>query len=169
MLKKIALLLLLIAPMSVFAQKFGHVKFAEILTVMPEYTKAQTDIQAQQKQYEDEMKRASDELTKKFTEYQQEQANLVRVPNLGIALVLTFHKIGIAALVKLSFYLREGRCQIVRVLRIESRTETVEAVPVDVALGSFRVDVLTVGEVETPVIVLGVIGAVGPGSSVVSC
>ena len=74
--KKIALLLLLIAPMSVFAQKFGHVKFAEILTVMPEYTKAQTDIQAQQKQYEDEMKRASDELTKKFTEYQQEQANL---------------------------------------------------------------------------------------------
>ena len=76
MLKKIALLLLLIAPMSVIAQKFGHVKFAEILTVMPEYTKAQTDIQAQQKQYEDEMKRASDELTKKFTEYQQEQANL---------------------------------------------------------------------------------------------
>ena len=76
MLKKIALLLLLIAPMSVFAQKFGHVKFAEILTVMPEYTKAQTDIQAQQKQYEDEMKRASDELTKKFTEYQKEQANL---------------------------------------------------------------------------------------------
>ena len=76
MLKKIALLLLLIAPMSVFAKKFGHVKFAEILTVMPEYTKAQTDIQAQQKQYEDEMKRASDELTKKFTEYQQEQANL---------------------------------------------------------------------------------------------
>ena len=76
MLKKIALLLLLIAPMSVFAQKFGHVKFAEILTVMPEYTEAQTDIQAQQKQYEDEMKRASDELTKKFTEYQQEQANL---------------------------------------------------------------------------------------------
>ena len=76
MLKKIALLLLLIAPMSVFAQKFGHVKFAEILTVKPEYTKAQTDIQAQQKQYEDEMKRASDELSKKFTEYQQEQANL---------------------------------------------------------------------------------------------
>ena len=75
----------------------------------------------------------------------------------------------IAALVKLSFYLREGRCQIVRVLWVESRTETVEAIPVDVALGSFRVDVLTVGKAETPVIVFGVIGAVGPGSSVVSC
>ena len=44
-----------------------------------------------------------------------------------------------------------------------------EAVPVDVAFGSFRVDVLTVGKVETPVIVLWVIGAVGSGSSVVSC
>ena len=44
-----------------------------------------------------------------------------------------------------------------------------ETVPVDVALGAFRVDVLAVGKVETAVVVLGVIGAVGPGSSVVSC
>ena len=44
-----------------------------------------------------------------------------------------------------------------------------EAVPIDVALGSFRVDVLTVGKVETPVIVFWVIGAVGSDSSVVSC
>ena len=64
--------------MSVFAQKFGHLKSADVLTVMPEFTKAQTDIQAMQKQYEDEMKRATDELTKKYTEYQQEQANFLR-------------------------------------------------------------------------------------------
>ena len=44
MLKKIALLLLLIAPMSVFAQKFGHIKSADVLTVMPEFTKAQTAV-----------------------------------------------------------------------------------------------------------------------------
>ena len=44
-----------------------------------------------------------------------------------------------------------------------------EAVPVDVALDSFRVDVLTVGKIETAVIVLGVLGAVGSGSSIVSC
>ena len=78
MLKKIALLLLLIAPMSVFAQKFGHIKSADVLTVMPEFTKAQTDIHAMQKQYEDEMKRATDELTKKYTDYQQEQATFPR-------------------------------------------------------------------------------------------
>ena len=91
------------------------------------------------------------------------------VPDLGVALVLTFNEGRVPALVELPFYIREGRRQIIRVGRRKSRTKTVEAVPVDVALGSFRVDVLTVGEVETPVIVLGVIGAVGSGSSVVSC
>ena len=93
----------------------------------------------------------------------------LRVPDLGVALVLAFNKGRVVGFVELPFHIREGRRQIIRVLWVESRTEAVEAVPVDVALGSFRVDVLTVGKVETPVIVLGVIGAVGPGSSVVSC
>ena len=91
------------------------------------------------------------------------------MPDLGVALVLAFHKVGIAALIELPFHIREGRSQIVRVLWVESRTETVEAIPVDVAFDSFRVDVLAVGKVETSVIVFGVIGAVGSGSSVVSC
>ena len=76
MLKKIALILLLIVPMSVCAQKFGHIKTQEILTAMPDYVKAQTDIQTMQKQYDDEMKRAQEEFNKKFTAYQEEQANL---------------------------------------------------------------------------------------------
>lgn len=48
----------------------------DIIPVMPEYAKAQTDIQTMSKQYEDEIKRASDEFNKKFAEYQQEQKNL---------------------------------------------------------------------------------------------
>ena len=60
MLKKIALILLLIAPMSVFAQKFGHFNAQEILAVMPETQKAQTDIDTMRKQYEDEIKRTED-------------------------------------------------------------------------------------------------------------
>jgi outer membrane protein len=76
MFKKIALILLLIAPMSLFAQKFGHIKSQEILTAMPEYTKAQTDIQTMQQQYENEMKVAQEDFKKKFTAFQQEQANL---------------------------------------------------------------------------------------------
>ena len=91
------------------------------------------------------------------------------MPDLGVAGILAFDKGRVPTLVELPFYLREGCCQIIRVGWVESRTETVEAVPVDVAFGSFRVDVLAVGKVETPVIVFGVIGAVGPGSSVVPC
>ena len=91
------------------------------------------------------------------------------VPDLGVALVLAFDEGCVVGFVELPFYIREGRCQIIRVLRGESRTEAVETVPVDVAFDSFRVDVLAVGKVETPVIVFWVIGAVGSGSSVVSC
>ena len=91
------------------------------------------------------------------------------MPDLGVALVLAFDEGRVVGLVELPFYIREGRRQIVRVLWVKSRTETVKAVPVDIALGSFRVDVFAVGEVEIPVVVLGVISAVGSGSSVVSC
>ena len=91
------------------------------------------------------------------------------VPDLGVALVLAFNEGRVVGFVELPFYVREGCRQIVRVLWVKSRAETVKAVPVDVALGSFRVDVLTVGNVETAVIVLGVVSAVCSGSSVVSC
>ena len=93
----------------------------------------------------------------------------LRVPDLGVAPVLTFDKGRVVGFVELPFYVREGCRQIIRVLWVKSRTKSVEAVPVDVALGSFRVDVLTVGKVETAVVVLGVVSAVGSGSSVVSC
>jgi outer membrane protein len=43
---------------------------------MPEYTKAQTDINTMQKQFDDELKRAQDDFAKKYAEYQQDQANL---------------------------------------------------------------------------------------------
>ena len=91
------------------------------------------------------------------------------VPDLGVTLVLAFHKSRVVGFVELPFYVREGCRQIVRVLWVKSRAETVKAVPVDVALGAFLIDVFAVGKVETPVIVLWVIGAVGSGSSIVSC
>ena len=76
MLKKIVLMLMFIDPMSVFAQKFGHIKRQEIVNVMPEYTKAQTDIKTMEKQYQDEIQRAVDDLNKKYAAFQEEQANL---------------------------------------------------------------------------------------------
>ena len=75
--KKLLLMLLMCAPVAAFAQKFGHVNAQEIIQVMPEYTKAKTEIDALQKQYEDDLKGMQDELQKKNDEYQKEQANLL--------------------------------------------------------------------------------------------
>lgn len=75
--KKFILMALLLAPLSIFAQKFGHFNSGDIIQLMPEYTTAQNEIQALQKQYEDDLKRMQDELTKKNTEYEKEKANLL--------------------------------------------------------------------------------------------
>lgn len=75
--KKLLLLLLLIAPLGVFAQKFGHFNSADIIQLMPEYKTAQTELETLQKQYEDDLKRMQDELQKKVAAYEKESANLL--------------------------------------------------------------------------------------------
>ena len=78
MLKKIALLMMLILPMGVFAQnlKFGHINAMEIVSAMPEYTKAQADLEAMSKQYQEEMQRSQAEFNKKVQEFQQQADSL---------------------------------------------------------------------------------------------
>ncbi len=73
MLKKIALVLLLALPMGVFAQnlKFGHINAQEIVSAMPEFAKAQSDIEALDKQLTSELQRTQEELNKKYQEFQQ--------------------------------------------------------------------------------------------------
>ena len=73
MLKKIALVMLLALPMGVFAQnlKFGHINSQEIVSVMPDFTKAQNDIQALEKQLTSELERTQQEFNKKYQEFQQ--------------------------------------------------------------------------------------------------
>lgn len=73
MLKKIALVLMLALPMGVFAQnlKFGHINAQEIVSAMPEFAKAQSDIEALDKQLTSELKRTQEEFNKKYQEFQQ--------------------------------------------------------------------------------------------------
>ena len=75
--KKILIAILMMAPMSLCAQKFAHFNTADIIPNMKEYTTAMEEVQAMQKQYEDDMKLMQDELQKKSEEYQKEQANLL--------------------------------------------------------------------------------------------
>ena len=75
--KKILIAILMMAPMSLCAQKFAHFNSADIIPNMKEYTTAQEELQAMEKQYTDDMKLMQDELQKKSEEYQKEQANLL--------------------------------------------------------------------------------------------
>ena len=88
------------------------------------------------------------------------------VANLRIAGILVLHKVRIVDFIEHLLHIAE--CSSLFIL-VGCRTDAMIAVPVDIALCSFRVDVFTVGKVETAVIVLWVIGAVGSGSSIVSC
>ncbi len=56
--------------------KFGHVNTQEIIQAMPEYTKAKSEIDALQAQYEADLKSMQDELQKKGDAFEKEQATL---------------------------------------------------------------------------------------------
>lgn len=76
--KKILVLLLMFAPLSLVAQtqKFGYVNANAIMQLMPEFTKAQNDLQTLQKQYADEYERLRTELEKKGNEFEQVKDSL---------------------------------------------------------------------------------------------
>lgn len=74
--KKLILLAMLFAPLTMLAQKFGHVNSQEVIQAMPEYATAKTSIEALQKQYESDLKTMQDELQKKSDAYDKEKATL---------------------------------------------------------------------------------------------
>jgi outer membrane protein len=64
------------APLAIFAQKFGHLNSADIMQAMPEYKTAQTEIQNLEKQYGNELQLMESELEKKSEAYEKEKATL---------------------------------------------------------------------------------------------
>lgn len=72
MFKKILMMVLMLAPLSVFAQKFAHYSTEEILKVYPAFTTAQTELEALGKQYESDLQDMQKELQTKFEKYQAE-------------------------------------------------------------------------------------------------
>jgi len=69
--KKVILMLMLLAPMAAFAQKFGHVDAQSIMQGMPEFIQARGDLEAKSKQYENDLKAMQDEFNRKLDEYQK--------------------------------------------------------------------------------------------------
>lgn len=70
MLKKILLVAMLVLPLGAVAQtKFGHMNSQEVIVVMPEFTKAQSELEALSKQYQEEMDRTREEFNRKYQEF----------------------------------------------------------------------------------------------------
>ena len=72
--KKLILMLMLCAPMAVFAQKFGKVNTQVVVQSLPDYAKAQGEMAALSKQKENELKSMQDELTRKSQEYDKSKS-----------------------------------------------------------------------------------------------
>ena len=74
--KKLLFAILMLAPVATFAQKFGHCDSEAVITAMPEFTAAQTDLQKLSQQYEAELKQMQEELQKKAEAFDKEEATL---------------------------------------------------------------------------------------------
>ncbi len=57
-------------------QKFGYIEFQELMTQMPEYKKASSDMEAYGKQLQEEMKKMYTELENKSNEYEKGRAKM---------------------------------------------------------------------------------------------
>lgn len=61
------------------AQKLGYIDLQELMQLMPEYKKANTEMENYGKTLEDELKRLSDEFQKKLSDYQKNEKTMTEL------------------------------------------------------------------------------------------
>ena len=74
--KKLVLMLMLLAPMTIMAQKFGKVNTQAIMQALPDYAKASGGMAALQKQKENDLKSMNEEFQRKADEYQKAESTM---------------------------------------------------------------------------------------------
>ncbi|MFA6727118.1 MAG: OmpH family outer membrane protein [Prevotella sp.] len=74
--KKLLLMLMLMIPMSIFAQKFGVVDLDAIAQVLPEYAAAQTELKNLNDQDQKDLKSMQTEIQRKYDEYQKSASTM---------------------------------------------------------------------------------------------
>ena len=83
--------------------------------------------------------------------------------------MLCFAEIVITLGVKSLLYLLEGISDLVFLRLIRWKAVSLIAVPVDILLRSFLIDVVTVGNIELSVIVLRIVSSVFPCAAIMPC
>lgn len=74
--KKLLLMIMLMAPLATFAQKFGTVNTQTIMQALPELAKINGELQAQQKTYENDLKSMQDELMRQNEAYEKGKSTM---------------------------------------------------------------------------------------------
>ena len=74
--KKVILMLMLFAPLATFAQKFGHVDTQSIIQSLPDFSRANGEIEAIGKQYENELKASQEELQRLAEDYDKKKSSM---------------------------------------------------------------------------------------------
>ena len=74
--KKVILMLMLFAPLATFAQKFGHVDTQSIIQSLPDFSRANGEIEAIGKQYENDLKASQDEFQRQAEDYEKKKSSM---------------------------------------------------------------------------------------------
>ncbi len=74
--KKILLVLALVLPLAVSAQKFGHINTQEVFALMPELNRVKAQMDTLQNTYESQIANMQEEYQKKIADYQKNAATL---------------------------------------------------------------------------------------------
>ena len=75
--KKLIIAMMLILPLAVSAQKFGHINTQELFTQMPEVNQVKLKMDTVNAQYENQLASMNDEIQKKYQDYQANEATMV--------------------------------------------------------------------------------------------
>lgn len=74
--KKIIIAMLLMVPMAISAQKFGHVNTQELFSQMPEVNQVKLKMDTIQNQYEMQLASMNEEFQKKMQDYQAQESTM---------------------------------------------------------------------------------------------
>lgn len=74
--KKLIVMLMMMAPVAVFAQKFGKVNTQTIMQSLPELSKVNGELEATAKQYENELKSMQEELQRQREAYEKAKSTM---------------------------------------------------------------------------------------------
>ena len=74
--KKLIVMLMMMAPVAIFAQKFGTVNTQTIMQSLPELSKVNGELEATAKQYENELKSMQEELQRQSEAYEKAKSTM---------------------------------------------------------------------------------------------